>query len=598
MSESHLDQPVFRNRLPAWKVVWAMITYRKLLWSINLAGIMMLYLVALVPGIAFKEFFDLLSGEASAGITLWTLVTLLIVTEVVRSVSGYMIMRSNVPFFVHTLTLLRKNMLQNVLRRPGAKALPDSPGEAISRFNTDAFDISLFALWMNNLLGNVALAAGAVTLMAAIDPVITLVSLFPFILVTIITHLAIDRIERYFRIARRWTGIVVGFVGEVFSAIQAVKVANAEKGVLGQFARLNQRRKDAAIKDIVFNQVLNSMFANSANLGVGVVLLLVAGSMQEGSFSVGDFALFVFYLGFISELTTFVGMLIARYKQIGVSVGRMERMMEGAADDALIEPVDIYVYHDHPPVEEPVLTSPLGLIEVRNLTYLHEGSDKGIRDISFTIARGSFTVITGRVGAGKTTLVRALLGLLDNDSGEVFWNGGKVEDRASFFVPPVSAYTAQVPRLYSESLRSNILMGLVRSDDEIDRALASAVMHADMATLEDGLDTMVGPKGVRLSGGQIQRTAAARMFLRNAELMVFDDLSSALDVSTERNLWNQLEEVQNSTCLVISHRKAALQRADQIIVLKDGVLEATGTLEELLDSSSEMSYLWGMENRK
>ena len=149
-------------------------------------------------------------------------------------------------------------------------------------------------------------------------------------------------------------------------------------------------------------------------------------------------------------------------------------------------------------------------------------------------------MITGRVGAGKTTLLRVLLGLLPMDGGEIRWNGEVVEDPGAFFVPPRSAYTAQVPRLFSNSLRNNILMGLDADDETLMQAIRQAVMEADLAELESGLDTQVGPKGVKLSGGQIQRTAAARMFVRDPELLVFDDLSSALDVETEQALWERL----------------------------------------------------------
>ncbi len=545
-------------------------------------------------GLIMKAFFDALSGDAVAGFNAWTLVVFFVILEFADRATLFVAALVGVRWRFNVESLLRKNLLSAVLAVRNPRAISISSGQVTNRFRDDVEAVVRYLEQYVNLWGNMIFAVLAIWWMSRIDVAVTAVTVVPSILIVTIVDMARKHIQRYRAAQRAATEASTNFANEMFSSVLAIQVATTESPTVERFRRLNDARRKSTLVDNLFTQMLFSINFNISHIATGAILILVAEQMRSGEFSVGDFALFTTYVGEVARSGSLIGSVMAQHRRAEVSLGRLARTMEKEEPDGLVEHGPVYL-QENPPAIAAVANGDSGrleTLELRGLTHVFANSANGIYAIDLRVEANSFNVITGRIGSGKTTLVRTLLGVLPVQEGQILWNGDEVKDPKEFFVPPRCAYTPQVPRLFSEALRDNILMGVPVDALAIEEAVRLGVMEDDLPTLENGLDTLVGPRGVKLSGGQMQRTAAARMFVRRAGLYIFDDLSSALDVETENLLWDRVFAARRGASLVVSHRRPALERADQIIVLKEGRVEAVGTLSELLKSCDEMQRLW------
>ncbi len=587
---SDLTPPNFRS------VIFAMIRRQPVRYAWALFLWTSIWTMPVLIGLITAKYFDALV----AGIERQTLVAVVAATFAYaagRSVAIMLGMRNHGSMIFRAGASMRRNLLERVYELPGANALDDTPGEVVSRFRDDVehtlepFDLSV------DIVGATFAAVLSFGVLWTIDPLITAVITLPVIVVGVVSNRTGAIVRRYRTRSRETTEAITGFLGETFMATQSVKVAGAEANMLDRLVELNAVRRTMMVRDRTLTAVLEATFRNTVNIGTGLILLMAAGRLNttgDAGITIGEFTLFVFLLTIVTDAAYFLGMFFARTKQASVSVDRLTKTLRGAPWTRLFDETDLDL-DDEPSqlIDEGMAPPPFHRFELTGLTYHYPRTTSGIDTIDLTVDAGEFVVVTGRIGAGKTTLLRTALGLLPADTGEILWNGEVVEDPASELGPPRIAYAPQVPRLFSMSLRENLVLGRDLDDEALDEAIHIATMTHDVEMMPEGLETMIGPRGVRLSGGQVQRSASARMFTRDPQILVLDDVSSALDVETEQLLWERLFALRAGVAtLVVSHRRAAMLRADKVIVMEDGRIVAEGTVEELQRSSDVFRAIW------
>ncbi|MDG4792506.1 ABC transporter ATP-binding protein [Micromonospora sp. WMMD1082] len=354
------------------------------------------------------------------------------------------------------------------------------------------------------------------------------------------------------------------------SAARTVKLAGATRPVLSHLADLDVVRSERQRREITVQVWARSTPALASGLfPIGVWALFLSGQLSAGATLVA-----VATLGAARWFAWTTASLISQVPSARVWTRRTAEMTGIEVYSARVPGVDLAAGTAPAPPVPP--RTPLRRLDLVGFGVRHTDGTIAVRDVDLTVARGQLVLVVGPVGAGKSSLLRALAGIAPH-TGELTWNGEPITEPELFLRPNQVGYVGQLPRVLSGTVAENITLG-----HPVDpaHAVATAQLEHDLAGTGSGLGLLIGHKGTRLSGGQLQRLALARALAPRTELLVADDVSSALDVTTELALWQALRE-RGVTVVGSTSKRAALVRADHVVVLIGGTVAAQGPWRDL-----------------
>ncbi len=426
------------------------------------------------------------------------------------------------------------------------------------------------------------LGVAAIGFMMSIDVKLTLISLIPAPIIVVFTRILTRRLGSGFETVQRTFSDLTEQVREAFSGIRVIKAHDRESWEYKKIREQGERYISVNMSLARTLALFFPMMAIFTNVGLAIVIWLGGRLTILGDITTGDFVAFISYLNLLTWPMMAMGWVTNLVQRGSASMRRINRIL-GEVPEIRDASGRVYPH----PIR--------GKIEIRGIGFRYPGqNDNALRDLHFKIDPGETIALVGRVGSGKSTLLNIIPRLLDVSAGSVFVDDRDIREIPLKILRGNIGFVTQEVFLFSDTIRNNVLFGREAiSEDDLEAALRTAHILEDIKTLDNGLDTGLGERGMTLSGGQRQRLTIARAIVGSPPILILDDALSMVDTRTEEKILNQILELRrHKTNLIVSHRVSTIIRADRILVLDRGRLVEEGTHLELLRSGGLYAALY------